>query len=204
MMSGAKKIYPSIVKPLFDRLVALFLIVVCSPILILSTILLAIFNRGKVLFFQNRAGKDHKVFSVLKFKTMKNREVDGNTEISRFGSLLRKLSLDELPQLINVLKGEMSLIGPRPLLVEYLEHYNEYEIIRHQVLPGITGWAQVHGRNWSDWKTRMEHDVYYVRHISFFLDCKILVLTLLQLLKFSQADFIDQKQETFIEYSKRR
>ncbi len=200
MKSGAKKIYPSIVKPLFDRIVALILIVLSLPILLVATILLMVSHKGKILFFQKRAGKDQEIFSVFKFKTLKE---NGNGT-SPVGGLMRKLSIDELPQLFNVLKGDMSLVGPRPLLVEYLEYYDEFENVRHSVLPGITGWAQVHGRNLSDWKTRMEHDIYYVNRISFLLDCKILLLTFIQLFKFGQADFIGQKQETFIEYAKRR
>ena len=196
--------YLSLVKPLFDRLVAFVLIIVCLPILVFSMIVLAIYHRGSVLFLQKRVGKDHQIFSILKLKTMKTIEVDKVSETSGVGRFFRRLSIDELPQLINVLKGDMSLVGPRPLLVEYLGHYDESEKVRHSVLPGITGWAQVHGRNLSDWKTRMEHDIYYVNHVSFLLDCKIVLLTLIQLFKFRQADFVDREQETFIDYAKRR
>ncbi len=202
-MPGTKKMYPSLVKPVLDRLVALMLIILCIPIFIFSALLLAINNQGGVFFFQKRAGKSQKIFSILKFKTMTHSE-SGESGVSRFGKIFRKLSLDELPQLFNVLRGEMSLVGPRPLLVEYLNYYNEYENTRHSVQPGITGWAQVHGRNVSDWKTRMDHDVFYVDHISFSLDFKILLLTFMQFFRFSQADFVDHDQETFIEYAKRR
>lgn len=200
MTSGTKKIYLSFVKPLMDRLVALILIIISLPILIIPFLLLVISNRRKVLFFQKRAGKDERIFSIIKLRTMKENGVDS----TGVGYILRKLSVDELPQLFNVLKGDMSLVGPRPLLVDYLEHYNNDEQARHAVLPGITGWAQVNGRNLSDWKTRMEHDRYYVDNVSFSLDFKIGLLTLIQLFKFGQADFVDRKQETFIEYAKRR
>ena len=124
--------------------------------------------------------------------------------ITKLGKLLRRLSIDELPQLINVLKGEMSLVGPRPLLVEYLEFYNDQEKQRHTVKPGITGLAQVNGRNALEWEKRMDYDRQYVEHLSFWLDFKILILTITQLLKIGQSDFPTQNQEPFIEYAKRR
>ncbi len=204
MKSGIKKNYVGIIKPLLDRIVALALIILCSPLFILTAILIAIFNPGSVLFHQKRVGKKEVIFSLHKFRTMSGDKSSGKEKFPGLGRVLRKLSLDELPQLFNVLKGEMSLVGPRPLLVEYLEYYNEEESSRHAVLPGITGWAQVNGRNRSGWKTRMEQDRYYVQHISFLLDCKILLLTFTQLFRFSQADFTDHDQETFIDYAKKR
>ncbi|MEP1094213.1 MAG: sugar transferase [Cyclobacteriaceae bacterium] len=199
MKAGFKKKYPSAVKPFFDKTGAFVLIVLCLPIFLFFSFLLLLVNRGDVFFHQQRAGKNGKIFSILKFRTMRD-----NHEISKVGILLRKLSLDELPQLVNVLRGEMSLVGPRPLLVEYLEYYNKEEQRRHTVRPGITGLAQVNGRNRSDWKTRMANDLYYVDNISFFLDCRILAMTALQLLKFKQADSADQNHGTFIDYASKR
>jgi len=199
MKTGFKKKYQSVVKPFFDKTAAFFLIVLCLPIFLFFILLLLLFNRGAVFFHQQRAGKNQQIFSILKFRTMQ----DGR-EISKIGIFLRKLSLDELPQLVNVLRGEMSLVGPRPLLVEYLEYYSNEEQRRHVVLPGITGLAQINGRNGSDWKTRMENDQYYVDNISFLLDCKILMMTALQLFKFREADSADQSHGTFIDYASKR
>ncbi|MEP5612729.1 MAG: sugar transferase [Cyclobacteriaceae bacterium] len=198
MKAGVKKKYASVVKPFCDKTAAFFLIILCLPIFLFFMLLLLILNRGDVFFQQRRAGKDQKIFSILKFKTMHNHEV------SKVGILLRRLSLDELPQLVNVLRGEMSLVGPRPLLVEYLEYYTKEEKGRHTVLPGITGLAQVNGRNKSDWKNRMENDLVYVDKISFLLDCKILMMTVLQLFKVRQADFSNQSHGTFIDYANKR
>lgn len=204
MKPGTKKMYVFGVKPFFDKAGALVLILVCLPLLLGSGIILLFVNRGNVLFKQERVGKNQRKFLIFKFKTMMEGVGNEVGNHSKFGSFLRKLSLDELPQLFNVLKGEMSIVGSRPLLVEYEEYYNEREITRHSVLPGITGWAQVNGRNQSDWKTRLEHDLYYVDRISFFLDCRILGMTVLQLFRFKQADFTNQDQETFIDYAKKR
>lgn len=199
MSSLGKKVYLDFVKSILDRLVAVLLVIVCLPIGIFLILLLSIANRGRVFFLQSRIGKKDKVFTLFKFRTIDER---GSSTV--FGTWIRKLSIDELPQLLNVLKGEMSLVGPRPLLVEYLEYYDEKEKSRHDVLPGITGWAQVNGRNLLDWKSRMEHDIYYVKNASFLLDLKILAMTVIQLLKFNQSDFLIKDQETFIEYSKKR
>lgn len=138
---------------------------------------------GKTIFFQSRPGKHGKVFKIFKFKTMNDRkDANGNLlpdaeRLTSIGLLVRKLSLDEIPQLLNVIKGDMSLVGPRPLLVEYLPLYSERQARRHDVRPGITGWAQVNGRNAIDWPTKFELDVHYVEHLSFWLDIKILFLT---------------------------
>lgn len=202
-MSIEKK-YGSVVKPLFDKIAALILLFICLPIGLLIAIILVLLSKETVLFSHTRIGKNEELFNLYKFRTMNSASENGAVKVTGFGKVLRMLSLDELPQLVNVVKGEMSLVGPRPLLVEYLPFYTEVEKRRHKVVPGITGWAQVHGRNQSDWKTRMENDCYYTEHISFFLDLKILFLTFIQLFKFKQADFVSQKQETFITYAKRR
>ena len=175
--------YAGVLKPLSDRVGALLLILVFSPFILLTALAVRI-GVGKPLFFvQERPGLQGKLFRIYKFRTMTN-ERDENGELlpderrlHGAGKIIRSLSLDELPQLFNVLKGEMSFIGPRPLLVEYLPLYNNEQQKRHDVKPGITGWAQVNGRNAIDWKTRFELDLYYVRHLSFALDVKIAWLT---------------------------
>jgi undecaprenyl phosphate N,N'-diacetylbacillosamine 1-phosphate transferase len=177
------------VKPFFDKLTALLVIVITSPLLIACIILLAIANKGKVFFTQKRPGRDAKIFSVLKFKTMTDeRDAHGNLlsdskRLTAIGKFVRKTSMDELPQLYNVLKGEMSIVGPRPLLPEYLPLYNDRQKTRHNVKPGITGWAQVNGRNAISWNERFEYDVWYVENISFWLDLKILLLTVVKVFK---------------------
>ena len=181
--------YVSIVKPFFDRATAFVVLIVASPLLVLSIILLWFANKGNIWFLQERPGKDGKVFRVFKFKTMTDeRDAEGNLwpddkRLTAIGKFVRKTSLDELPQMINVLKGDMSIVGPRPLLVEYLPLYNEQQRRRHEVKPGITGWAQVNGRNTLDWPERFAYDVWYVDNISFELDIKILFLTVVKVFK---------------------
>jgi undecaprenyl phosphate N,N'-diacetylbacillosamine 1-phosphate transferase len=182
-------LYKSVVKPLLDRIVALIILAIASPLLLLTWILLAIVNGGPALFIQPRPGKNGDVFHIIKFKTMTDaRNVSGellsdDVRLTWVGKLVRKLSIDELPQLINVLKGDMSLIGPRPLLIEYLPLYNERQQRRHELKPGITGWAQVNGRNAISWEQKFEYDVWYVEHCSFFIDMKILFLTIVKVFK---------------------
>jgi len=171
------------IQSLFDFLVAFIGLLVLSPIFILTTIALAIANDGKPFFFQKRLGRKSRVFSMIKFKTMN----DGTDELgnllpdsqrlTKVGAIVRKTSLDEIPQLINVLKGDMSLVGPRPLLTQYLPLYNDFQRRRHEVKPGITGWAQVNGRNTISWEEKFDLDVWYVDNQSFWLDLKILWLT---------------------------
>jgi undecaprenyl phosphate N,N'-diacetylbacillosamine 1-phosphate transferase len=177
-------LYRDFFKPLTDKFAALVILIVASPVLLVVILLLAIANKGKVWFLQPRPGKNGRVFKVVKFKTMTDeRDGEGNLlpdehRLTAIGNFVRRTSLDELPQLINVLKGDMSIVGPRPLLVEYLALYNEEQSKRHLVRPGITGWAQVNGRNAISWKQKFEYDVWYVRHQSFLLDLKILLLTI--------------------------
>ena len=173
----------------FDFLAALFGLIILSPIFILVTIALAFANQGKPFFFQARPGLNEKIFKIIKFKSMNDKkDANGNLlpdaeRLTKVGSFVRKTSLDEIPQLINVLKGDMSLIGPRPLLVQYLPLYNDFQKQRHMVRPGITGWAQVNGRNTISWKQKFEYDVYYVNHISLKLDLKILLMTVEKVIK---------------------
>lgn len=175
--------YKSLIKPIFDFWVAFVVLVLTCPITIITTFLLFILNSGKPFFFQIRPGKDERLFKIIKFKTMNDKtDAEGNLlpdadRLTSFGALVRKLSIDELPQMINVLKGDMSLIGPRPLLVEYLDLYNLEQKRRHDVRPGITGWAQINGRNTVSWPKKFAYDVWYVDHLSFALDVKILFLT---------------------------
>ncbi len=181
-------IYKNIFKPIFDRSLALIALIIFLPIMVVVGIIIWLFVDKEVIFTQARPGKDGKIFTLYKFKTMSDeRDENGNLlpdekRLKGVGKKIRSLSLDELPQLFNVLKGDMSLIGPRPLLVEYLPLYNSFQARRHEVKPGITGWAQVNGRNAISWEDRFKYDVWYVDHISFALDMKILWLTLKKVL----------------------
>lgn len=182
-------VYINVIKPLCDFMVALIVFVVLSPVFLIVTILLAIANSGKPFFFQPRPGKDEQIFTVIKFKTMNDRK-DKNGQLlpdavrlTSLGKFIRKTSLDEIPQLLNVIKGDMSIVGPRPLLIHYLPLYNETQRSRHSIKPGITGWAQVNGRNAISWKQKFEYDVWYVNNISFALDIKILLLTVRNVLR---------------------
>lgn len=160
-----------------------------TPLLLIIAVLLSIVHKGNPLFLQPRPGKDGRVFRMIKFKTMNDKKDDrgqllpDKERLGSLGALLRSCSLDELPNLINVVKGDMSLVGPRPLLVKYLTLYNAHEARRHEVLPGITGWAQVNGRNGLSWKEKFELDLFYVDHISFWLDVQILYRTVFRVLK---------------------
>lgn len=181
--------YKEVVKPLGDKLLALFLVLLFSPLMIIVGLLIY-FKMGPPVFFrQQRPGFHGKIFEIIKFRTMndlRNKEGDllpDDERLSGLGENIRRFSLDELPQLFNVLKGEMSFVGPRPLLVEYLELYNDEQKKRHNVKPGITGWAQVNGRNAISWEQKFNYDVWYVENQSFFLDLKILWLTLLKVVK---------------------
>ncbi|MCS6822821.1 MAG: sugar transferase [Cytophagaceae bacterium] len=179
--------YKLFLKRCLDIVGSFMLLLILSPLLVGVSMILLFLNRGKVFFLQPRPGKNEKIFTIIKFRTMTD-DVDeyGNLlpdekRITKLGSFLRKTSIDELPQLINVLKGDMSLVGPRPLLVEYLPLYNEKQKMRHLVKPGLTGYAQINGRNNTTWPERFENDLYYVYNISLFLDLKIIFKTMLML-----------------------
>lgn len=167
-----------------DIIISLGMLIVLSPVILLVYIALYLANRGAPFFFQTRPGKNNRLFKIIKFKTMNDRKdslgnfLPDSERLTPIGSFVRKSSLDEIPQLINVLKGDMSIIGPRPLLVQYLPLYNEHQRRRHEVRPGITGWAQVNGRNAISWKKKFDYDVWYVNNISFALDVKIFIMTL--------------------------
>jgi len=176
--------YKDFIKRIIDFSAALLGFLFLSPIFLVVMIGLSIANRGKPFFFQKRPGKNEKIFKIIKFKTMNDKkDLEGNLlsdaeRLTAMGSFVRKTSLDEIPQLLNVIKGDMSLIGPRPLLVQYLPLYDEEQKKRHRVRPGITGWAQVNGRNAISWEKKFEFDVWYVENLSFLLDVKIIFQTL--------------------------
>ena len=181
--------YTLFIKPLIDFSASLIAFLLLSPFFLLTALALYIANKGSVFFVQPRPGKGGRIFHVIKFKTMTDeRDASGNLlpdekRLTAVGSFVRKTSLDEIPQLLNVIMGDMSIVGPRPLLVEYLPLYNEVQRRRHDVKPGITGWAQVNGRNAIDWHQKFSLDVWYVENISFLLDMKIIMMTVLKVFK---------------------
>ncbi|GAK99715.1 sugar transferase [Nonlabens ulvanivorans] len=176
--------YRNLFKPLLDRITALIAFMLLFPVFIMVLLFLSIANSGSPFFFQIRPGKNGQLFKIIKFKTMNDKKDDqGNLlsdakRLTRIGSIVRKTSLDELPQLLNVIKGDMSIVGPRPLLPAYLELYSKEQARRHDVKPGITGWAQVNGRNAISWEEKFKLDVWYVDHQSFMLDLKIIFKTI--------------------------
>ncbi|MEN8120224.1 MAG: sugar transferase [Bacteroidota bacterium] len=181
--------YRFFIKIILDITIASIAFLILSPIFVFATIGLFFVNNGKPYFFQKRPGKNEKIFKLIKFKTMNDKKdkkgnlLSDEKRLTRIGKFIRKSSLDEIPQLINVLKGNMSLIGPRPLLEEYLPLYNKFQKRRHEVKPGITGWAQINGRNAISWEKKFDLDVWYVDNLSFLLDIKILFLTIKKVFK---------------------
>lgn len=175
--------YKNIFKRMLDFTAALIGFIFLSPVFVLILIGLFFANQGKPFFFQSRPGKNEMLFNIIKFKTMNDKkDANGNLlsdseRLTKIGAFVRKTSLDEIPQLLNVIKGDMSLIGPRPLLIQYLPLYNDFQKQRHNIRPGITGWAQINGRNAISWSQKFEYDVWYVNNCSFLLDIKILFLT---------------------------
>lgn len=181
--------YAKIFKRFFDFLLSLCAVVILSPIMLICIILGSINMRGNPFFFQERPGKDEKIFKLIKFRSMNNRKdkngslLPDNERLTRYGKFLRSTSLDELPELFNILKGDMSIIGPRPLLVRYLDRYNEEQHHRHDVKPGLTGYAQAHGRNAVSWENKFAMDVWYTKHITFLGDIKIIWKTIITVFK---------------------
>ena len=193
--------YKHFFKRFFDFWIALIALICLSPILLIVTIWLHFANKGAgAFFFQDRPGKDAKIFKVIKFKTMTDeRDKEGNLlpdadRLTKVGKFVRSTSIDELPQLNNVLKGDMALIGPRPLLVQYLPLYTKEQMRRHEVRPGISGWAQCHGRNNISWTEKFKLDVWYVDHISLFTDLQVIWITIMKVLK--RADINEDGQAT--------
>lgn len=197
--------YKHFFKRFFDFWIALIALFCLSPILLIVTIWLHFANKGAgAFFFQDRPGKDAKIFKVIKFKTMTDeRDKEGNLlpdadRLTKVGKFVRSTSIDELPQLINVLKGDMALIGPRPLLVQYLPLYSKEQARRHEVRPGISGWAQCHGRNNISWTEKFKLDVWYVDHISLFTDLQVIWITIMKVLK--RADINEDGQATMEDF----
>lgn len=189
--------YKNYFKRVVDFTMALVALICLSPIFIIITIGLFFANQGHPFFLQSRPGKRERIFTIVKFKTMNDMKDDAGNLLSdaerltKIGAFVRKTSLDEIPQLLNVIKGDMSLIGPRPLLTSYLPLYNEFQKRRHDVRPGITGWAQINGRNAISWKEKFELDVFYVENVSFLLDLKIILTTVMNVIQskdINQAD----------------
>lgn len=194
--------YTNFFKRILDFFSAITLFIVLFPLFIVITLSLFIANNGRPFFIQKRPGKNCKVFHIVKFKTMNDKTdkegklLNDSLRLTKIGKFLRKASLDEIPQLLNVIKGEMSFVGPRPLLTDYVHLYNSFQNRRHEIKPGITGWAQVNGRNAISWDKKFELDVYYVTHISFLLDSKILFLTIMKIVT---TEGITAENETSIE-----
>lgn len=190
--------YKKFFKRGIDFFAALLGLVVLAPLLLIVSLLLAIQNKGPALFFQRRPGMNQKPFNIIKFKSMTDEKdargnlLPDNLRLTKLGSIVRKTSMDELPQLLNVLKGDMSLIGPRPLLYKYIPLYSQEQLRRHEVRPGITGWAQVNGRNSISWTEKFKYDVEYVDQLTLSLDFKILLLTLLKVVK---REGVNQSEE---------
>lgn len=193
--------YKNFFKRFFDFWISLIALICISPVLLVVTVWLHFANKGAgAFFFQERPGKDGKIFKVIKYKTMTDeRDADGNLlpdaqRLTKVGSFVRSTSIDELPQLINVLKGDMALIGPRPLLVKYLPLYSPEQARRHEVRPGISGWAQCHGRNNISWTEKFKLDVWYVDHCSLITDIKVIWITIMKVVK--RADISQEEQAT--------
>ncbi|MGU8276718.1 sugar transferase [Clostridium perfringens] len=198
----SKKKYGIFIKRILDICVALGLLIVLFPVIVIVAVLVKTKLGSPIIFTQERVGKDNKIFKMIKFRTMKEcidkygNMLPDEERLTSFGKKLRSSSLDELPELINVLKGDMSLVGPRPLLVDYLPLYSKEQIRRHEVLPGLTGWAQINGRNSIKWKKKFELDVWYVENWNLKLDIKIIFLTIIKVFK---MDGINQNAEITME-----
>ena len=194
------KIYKNIIKYMLDIFFAIIILTFSSPFLLLAMLLTKLTTKGPIFFKQLRPGKHGQIFTIYKLRTM-TMETNSNGQllpdvhrITKLGNIFRQLSIDELPQLINIIKGEMSFIGPRPLLVQYLEYYTPEQMRRHDVLPGITGWAQVNGRNAIDWESRFKLDLWYVENVSFLVDVKIIIATVKKVLM--KKDINNSSSET--------
>jgi sugar transferase EpsL len=194
-----------VIKRFFDLIFAILAFVILSPVMLATAILVRVFLGSPILFKQLRPGYKGQPFFVYKFRSMKNQFTRDGTplpdadRLTRFGRLLRSLSLDEMPELFNILRGEMSIVGPRPLLMEYLPLYSPEQARRHDVIPGLTGWAQVNGRNALDWPNRLKLDVWYVDHWSFWLDLRIILLTVWKVIS---REGVNQEGQSTVEYFK--
>ncbi len=201
MTYSYSSLYTLYIKRILDFFLSFIGLTLLSPLLIILIVILFYVNKGKPFFTQKRPGKDGKLFQIIKFKTMRDLDplidldVHSPKRITKAGEFIRKYSLDELLQLVNVFKGDMSVVGPRPLLIEYLPLYNEKQRKRHDLRPGITGWAQINGRNALSWNEKFKFDIWYVEHVSFFLDIMIIYRTVL---KVYQKEGINQGEETIM------
>ena len=183
-----KTVYSKYIKRALDFIISLLALTVLSPLLLVLTLVGAVKMRGNPFFVQERPGRNGRVFRLIKFRSMTNKKKNGELlpdeeRLTGYGRFLRRTSLDELPELLNILVGHMSIVGPRPLLVKYLPLYNEHQARRHEVRPGLTGWAQVNGRNSITWEQKFDYDVWYVDHVSFALDVRIVMMTVRSVLK---------------------
>lgn len=197
--------YTKFFKHVIDFIIAFAAVVILSPLILIISLVLLINNKGTPFFFQKRPGKNERIFKVIKFKTMNDKKdakgelLSDAKRLTKIGAFIRKTSLDEILQLMNVIMGDMSIIGPRPLLPEYLTLYNETQKKRHDVKPGITGWAQVNGRNAISWKQKFEYDVWYVENLGFILDLKILFKTIIKVVR--SEDINTKNQATTIKFT---
>ena len=204
MVNNDKGIYRKIVKRIFDFFISSIAIVLLSPILLILIVIGAFKMKGNPFFFQERPGKNARIFKLIKFRTMSNAKdshgelLPDSERLNSYGKFLRSSSLDELPELFNIWKGDMSIVGPRPLSVDYLPYYNDVEKRRHSVLPGLTGWAQVNGRNTVNWPERFAFDIEYVDNISFIFDIKILFMTVKKVL--SRSDVVTAGTSSIINF----
>lgn len=203
--------YAKYIKRMIDFVLSLLALILLSPVLLVLTVIGAVKMKGNPFFTQARPGKNGKIFKLVKFRTMTNEKdaqgklLPDDKRLTRYGKMLRSTSMDELPELWNILKGDMSIVGPRPLLVEYLPYYNETEKHRHDVRPGLTGWAQVNGRNSVEWSKRFALDVYYVNNLTFALDLKIFCMTVQKVLSRSDvAENPDAEEGYFSDYRKQQ
>ena len=183
-----KTVYSKYIKRVLDFIISLLALTVLSPLLLVLTLVGAVKMRGNPFFVQERPGRNGRVFRLIKLRSMTNEKKNGELlpdeeRLTGYGRFLRRTSLDELPELLNILVGHMSIVGPRPLLVKYLPLYNEHQARRHEVRPGLTGWAQVNGRNSITWEQKFDYDVWYVDHVSFALDVRIVMMTVRSVLK---------------------
>lgn len=202
--------YKDFFKRILDFWISLIVLIIISPILLVVTVWLHFANKGAgAFFFQERPGLNGNIIKVIKYKTMTDeRDADGNLlpdseRLTKVGRFVRSTSIDELPQLLNVLKGDMALIGPRPLLVQYLPYYTEREQLRHTVRPGISGWAQVHGRNTVGWDARLEYDAYYAEHVGLMMDVKIVIMTIKNVLQRKDISVDTSLVETYLDEERR-
>ena len=192
-------------KRLFDLIFTILAVIILLPLFLVLTVAFCIVHKGSPFFFQKRVGKDEHIFKIVKFKTMSDvvdshpSALSDQARITPFGQFCRKTSLDELPQLWNILQGDMSLVGPRPLLVEYLPAYNDFQKRRHRVKPGLSGWAQVNGRNQLTWTEKFQLDNWYIEHLSFRIDLKIICMTIKQIADFNKTPFPESNKPNFAE-----